>query len=194
MKNISKIAASLLAVGALTSGLNAAQTTGTVDVTANVVAALTLENAAALDFGDVVSGNSKEIAAIADCGDNGTTDNGKVEIKNATADQEVKITVTYPHQDDDTANPIALGDTTTDGANMQIEDSPTISLCLDETGSPDTSSLTEGVQSDTIALKADDGDNKNWIYMAGTATGKDINGNDTDPQALSDTIDVVIDY
>jgi len=178
MRKLSKIAAATLVAATMTTGAFAAQSLGTISSTVEVIAALTITETNAMDFGQIVTSETavQTIAAPADCTNATavTAGNGAAQITNASAGQAVNVTVTFPATLDD------------GGGNSITLQNGTASYCDTESGAV----VDVTTAATAVTLVADAGGNENIIY-----TGAEIAPDGTQiVGTYNGTIDVQLDY
>jgi spore coat protein U-like protein len=178
MRKLSKIAAATLVAATMTTGAFAAQTTGTINATVEVIAALTLTETNAMDFGQIVTSETavQTIAVPADC-TNATAvsaGNGAAQITNASDGQAVNVTVGFPATLDD------------GGGNSITFQNGTAQYCDTEAGAV----VDVTTAATAVTLVADAGGNENIIYTAGELAPDGTQAIGT----YNGTIDITLDY
>jgi spore coat protein U-like protein len=177
MKKLSRIAASVLAIAALSTSASAATANGTVNATVEVIAALTLTELNPLDFGQIVSGDTTAVTVAApatcDLATATTAGLGSLQITNASAAQAVTVDTTFPSDLTDGTNNIPFG-------------TGTATYC-----DADAGTLTDVTAAASAAtLVADAGGNENIIYVGGT-----LSPAGTEPVGTyANTVDITITY
>jgi len=177
MKNISKIAATLIAGVALsTSVANAATSNGSVNATVEIIPALTITETNTLDFGKMVSGSGATVSypapASCDFATNTATNLlGAAQITNASAGQAVTVDILFNDLDD--------------GAGDLIPITGNATYCDADAGT--ATDVTPAAS--PVTLVADGANNENTIYLGGDVTeaGQPVG-------VYNSTVDITLTY